>query len=248
VTVRSGLRRSLPYAAAIIGGFLVAYLLVAFVVFPSGLVPGNAKVPNVTGMQFDDADKKLGGVGLKARRSPARPDPKTPKGIVLEQDPRAGSRADEGETVTLVVSSGQQIVSVPSVVGLTQADAQTALEAAGFELGQVVEKSYAGPPGQVLASNPAAGAKVTIPASVSIVVSVGSNVALVPNLVGRSVSDARDVLESAKLSVGAISAPPGTSTDGGTVSGQSPAAGTHVPTGSKVMLQVGNIAAGGRPQ
>ena len=167
---------------------------------------------------------------------------------MLEQDPRAGLRAEEGATVTLVVSIGEQVVSVPPVVGLTQADAQTALEAAGFELGKVIERPNAGPPGQVLESTPASGAKVAIPATVSIVVSVGSNVALVPNVVGRSLSDAREVLESAKLSVGGITAPPGTSPDGGMVSSQSPAAGTHVATGSKVMLQVGAIAAGGRPQ
>jgi serine/threonine-protein kinase len=146
------------------------------------------------------------------------------------------------------VSTGQQIVAVPPVVGLTQADAQTAIEAAGFEVGQVVERSSTEPPGQVLESTPAAGSKVSIPAIVSLVVSVGSNVALVPNVVGRSVDDARDVLKSAKLNVGGISAPPGTNADAGTVSAQNPAAGTHVATGTKVMLQVGTPAAGGRPQ
>jgi eukaryotic-like serine/threonine-protein kinase len=248
VTVRTGLRRSLPYAVTIIGGFLVAYLLVAFVVFPSGFVPGDAKVPNVTGMQYDEANKRLAGVGLKAQRSPGRPDPTTPKGIVLEQDPRPGLRAEEGATITLVVSTGQQVVAVPPIVGLTQSDAQAAIEAAGFELGQVVERPNAGPPGQVLESTPAGGSKVVIPASVSIVVSVGSNVALVPNVVGRSVSDAREVLQSAKLGVGGIMAPPGVSTAAGMVSSQNPAAGAHVATGSKVVLQIGPGVSGARPQ
>lgn len=247
MNVRAGLRRSLPYAVAIIGGFLAAYLLVAFVVFPSGFVPGDARVPNVAGLQYEEADKKLAAVGLKARRSPGRPDPTTPKGVVLEQDPRAGLRAEEGTTVTLVVSTGQQIVAVPPVVGLTQADARTAIEAAGFEVGEVVERPSSNPPGQVLESTPATGTKVPIPATVSLVVSVGSSVALVPNVVGRSVEDARDVLKSAKLNVGDIAAPPGANTEGGTVSSQNPAAGARVATGTKVMLQVGTPA-GGRPQ
>lgn len=248
MSVRTGLRRSLPYAVAIIGGFVVAYLLVAFVVFPSGFVPGDARIPNVKGLPYDEADKKLAGVGLKAQHSPGHPDPTTPKGVVLEQDPRPGLRAEEGATVTLVVSTGQQIVAVPAVVGLTQADAQSAIEAAGFELGQVVERPSSNPPGQVLESTPGAGAKVSIPSSVSIVVSVGSNVALVPNVVGRSLEDARDVLRSAKLNVGGVTAAPGSSAEGGTVSAQNPPAGARVATGSKVMLSVGSIAAGGRPQ
>ena len=49
---RTSLRRSLPYAVTIIGGFLLAYLIVAFLIFPSGVIPGNAKVPNVGGLLF----------------------------------------------------------------------------------------------------------------------------------------------------------------------------------------------------
>ena len=75
--------------------------------------------------------------------------------------------------MTLVVSAGQQIVNVPAVVGLSQADAQAALEGAGFELGQVIQKPSAKPRGQVLESRPAAGAKAAIPSPVSIVVSSG---------------------------------------------------------------------------
>jgi serine/threonine-protein kinase len=64
--------------------------------------------------------------------------------------------------VTLAVSAGQQIVDVPSVVGLSQADAQTALEAAGFELGQSREGEHHAARA-VVESRPAAGTKTTIP-------------------------------------------------------------------------------------
>lgn len=247
MTLRVGLRRSLPYAVAVIGGFLFAYLLVAFMIFPSGVVTGDAHVPSVTGLGYDEAVKRLGEVGLKARRGSGRVNGTTPKGVVLEQDPAAGTRAKEGETVTLSVSAGQQVVAVPSVVGLTQADAESALEAAGFDLGQVVQRENSGPPGQVLESTPPSGVRVAIPSSVSLVVSVGSAVALVPNVVGRSVGDARDVLESAGLALGQVSAPTPEVSDGELVTGQNPAAGSHVPTGTKITLQVGSTTAGGRP-
>ena len=38
-------------------------------------------------------------------------------GTVLEQDPPAGSRADEGSTVTITVSTGLGTVPVPDVAG-----------------------------------------------------------------------------------------------------------------------------------
>lgn len=100
------LRGSLPYAAAIIGGFLVAYLIVAFLIFPSGVVPGDAKVPNVTGLLFDDAAKRLGAVGFKASRGATEYREATPVNTVLGQDPPAGMKQPEGSAVTLTVSTG----------------------------------------------------------------------------------------------------------------------------------------------
>jgi len=105
VSVRTSLRGSLPYAVTIIGGFLIAYLFVAFVVFPSGVVPGNAKVPNVTGLLFDDANKRLAQVGFKAERGDQQYREATPEGTVLVQDPQPGTREPEGSTVTLTLST-----------------------------------------------------------------------------------------------------------------------------------------------
>jgi eukaryotic-like serine/threonine-protein kinase len=174
VSLRSRFRGSLPYAVAVIGGFLLAYLIVAFLIFPSGVIPGNAKVPNVTGLPFDDASKRLAEVGFKAERGEARFHAASPKETVLEQDPRAGTRDVEGAAVTLVVSAGQQLVAIPAIVGLAQAEAQTMLEGAGFELGQVTEKPNAAPRGQVLESQPPAGTKAAVPSAVSITVSSGT--------------------------------------------------------------------------
>ena len=174
MSLRSAVRGSLPYAVAVIGGFLIAYLIVAFIIFPSGVITGNAKVPNVTGLSFDDASKRLAEVGFKAERGEARFHGASPKETVLEQDPRAGTRDVDGAKVTLVVSAGQQMVAVPAIVGLAQGDAQSLLEGAGFELGQVTEKPNAAPKGQVIESRPAPGTKAGIPSAVAITVSTGT--------------------------------------------------------------------------
>jgi beta-lactam-binding protein with PASTA domain len=104
MTLRTRLRDSLPYAVVVIGGFLVAYLVVAFLIFPSGVVPGNAKVPNVIGLQFDDAAKRLAAVGFRASRAGDEEREATPINTVLTQDPAAGTKEVEGSTVALTVS------------------------------------------------------------------------------------------------------------------------------------------------
>ena len=174
MNVRAKLRASLPYAVAIVGGFLVAYLIVAFIVFPSGVIPGNAKVPNVAGLMIDDAAKQLAAVGFSAQRTEERFTGGAPRGTVLEQDPRPGTRDVEGTTVRLVVSAGQEIVKVPSIVGMTQSDAEAALEGAGFEVGAVAQEHSSAPVGHVVDSKPAPGSRVAIPSSVSISVSDGT--------------------------------------------------------------------------
>jgi eukaryotic-like serine/threonine-protein kinase len=174
VSLRTTLRSSLPYAVAILGGFLTAYLLVAFFIFPSGVIPGNARIPSVTGLMLDDAAKQLAAVGFAAQRSEERFHGGAPKGTVLEQDPRAGTRQVEGTTVRLVVSAGQELVKVPAIVGMTQSDAEAALEGAGFELGTVAQTHSSAPVGQVVESKPAPGSRVAIPSSVSISVSDGT--------------------------------------------------------------------------
>lgn len=104
MTLRTRLRGSLPYAVVIIGGFLVAYLIVAFLIFPSGVIPGNAKVPNVIGLQFDAAASRLAAVGFRASRAGDEERDATPVNTVLAQDPQPGTKEPEGSTVALTVS------------------------------------------------------------------------------------------------------------------------------------------------
>src|SRR3954469_20295106 len=100
MSVRTKVRGSMLYAVVIVGGFLIAYLIVAFLIFPSGVIPGNAKVPNVTGLLFDDAAKRLAAVGFKATRGGEEYREATPVNTVLGQDPPAGMKEVEGSTVS----------------------------------------------------------------------------------------------------------------------------------------------------
>src|SRR5215218_3771566 len=138
---RTHFRGSLVYLVAIVAGFALAYLLVAFVVFPAGVIPRDLKVPNVTGLDFDDAAQRLAQAGFKAEQGEQRYNNTAPKMTVLEQSPPPGSREGIGDVITLVVSGGQRLVAIPAVSGMTRGDAQAALEKEGFDVGDVTEAS-----------------------------------------------------------------------------------------------------------
>jgi serine/threonine-protein kinase len=240
VSWRGGIRRNIPYLIAIVGGFLLAYLVAAFVLFPSGVIPQDVKVPNVVGLDFETAEKRLAQSGFKAERGESRFHASAPEGTVLEQVPPAESRDLVGGTVKLAVSGGQRTAVVPNVVGLARPDAERLIEQAGFDVGDVTEQPSDQPRGAILDTRPAPGANAVAPSAIALVLSAGPNVVLVPDVVGRSFAQARQLLEQIGLRVGDVSTEPGGGNDGAAmVVSQSPAAGSQVTAGSRVGLRVG---------
>ncbi|WP_327161552.1 Stk1 family PASTA domain-containing Ser/Thr kinase [Streptomyces zaomyceticus] len=97
-------------------------------------------VPDVTGETVADATAALQEAGLEVVVAPERIDSPEDAGSVAAQSLAQGSRAAEGDTITLTVSKGPKLVEVPDVTGETTDDARTALEEAGFEV--EVKKSF----------------------------------------------------------------------------------------------------------
>jgi serine/threonine-protein kinase len=92
-------------------------------------------VPDVTGESVEDARADLVEAGLKVKVSSERvTSSDIGKGEVARQTPESGSTAAEGDTVTLTLSKGPEMVEVPDVVGDNVDDAKAELEAAGFEV------------------------------------------------------------------------------------------------------------------
>ncbi|MER7235591.1 Stk1 family PASTA domain-containing Ser/Thr kinase [Streptomyces olivaceus] len=89
-------------------------------------------VPDVTGDDLDEARTELSEAGLKVKVAEKRVNSEHDSGQVARQTPEPGSEAAEGDTVTLTVSKGPEMVEVPDVVGDSVDDAKQKLEDAGF--------------------------------------------------------------------------------------------------------------------
>ena len=64
--------------------------------FPRGVIPRDVKVPNVTGLDFDEAAQRLAQAGFKAEQGEQRYNNSAPKMTVLEQSPPPGAREGVG--------------------------------------------------------------------------------------------------------------------------------------------------------
>lgn len=96
-------------------------------------------IPNVVGMKLEDAEKTLTDAGFQVATGEEKFDATVPKGSVISQT-TAGTTAHRGDTVTVVVSKGAEMVKVPDIKkNDLMADASKALTEAGFEVEVVWE-------------------------------------------------------------------------------------------------------------
>ncbi|MER5477947.1 Stk1 family PASTA domain-containing Ser/Thr kinase [Streptomyces sp. NPDC002734] len=91
-------------------------------------------VPDVTGSELDEARSDLEAAGLKVRIDPEEIHSPHERGQVARQSPEPGGRAGEGDTVTLTLSKGPEMIEVPDVTGMSADEATAELEEAGFEV------------------------------------------------------------------------------------------------------------------
>ena len=131
-------------------------------------------------------------------------------------------------------------VFVPTVLGKDQAEAQTILEDAGFEVA-VSSVPNDAPEGTVLEQDPRAGEEVDEGSTVTISVSAGVGTVVLPDVTGQRSKQARRTLEDKGLRVQEDQRP-SSSVRAGLVIGTEPPAGTEVERGSRVTLLISSGA------
>jgi eukaryotic-like serine/threonine-protein kinase len=233
-------QRLWPYLAAAVGGFGLAWLLITVFVFPPGAAPGDAKLPDVIGLSFDVASQRLQQAGFKAKRGEMRYENAAPAMSVLQMTPTEGTTQPLGSTVTLDLSNGPKTGAVPNVVGMQPAQADSVLDAAGFSTaGDTVRQASDQPVGTVIQTRPGAGTRAVVPSAVTLVLSAGPATIPVPGLAGRTIVEARILLEQVGLSLGDVTIlSGGGSQDMASVVKQDPDSGTLVPAGTRVKVSV----------
>lgn len=129
--------------------------------------PEPIPVPAVTGASAAAATAAIEEAGLSVARADDVHSTSVPKGSVASQSPADGTLT-RGETVTITVSKGPEMVTVPDVKGLTEAQAKQKLEAAGLTV--EVNTFFSGVLDEVTASRPSGGQTVEKGSTVTILV------------------------------------------------------------------------------
>ena len=238
----------LMIVVAVIIAFIAIFLIgKAAGVFKFG--PGTAitdtssekvEVPNVVGMDEDEAIKALNKAGLGYKITARKESDKYEKGEVMQQSPVGGKKAKKNSQIELVISNGKKAeeVSVPDVTGKSESDAQKILEDAGFVVKSEATYSDDVDEGAVISTDPVAGSKLKEGDTVTMKVSMGAEKAEVPSLTGKSESEAQSLLAQAGLEVGNVTPKHSDSVAEGCIISQGIKAGKKVSKGTSVDYEV----------
>ena len=194
------------------------------------------EVPPVVGLPVADARQQL--VDLKFKVSiTEEANEDQPAGIVFDQTPKRGERVDEGSTVQLKVSAGAGAIPVPNVTGSQIDRARALLEAEGFTVRTEDVVSEDAAVGEVVDQSPAANQDAKKGSEVVLSVSTGPAPREVPEVAGRTVAEASNLLGQAGFSVAQTSESSDT-VDAGKVIRTDPPSGSMQPKGATITLVV----------
>lgn len=227
-------RRSTWWIWLVIGLVLLAALGGAFYYYLMQPIT----VPNVVGLTQSQAEEAITSAGFKVGSVvPTQTLSAAEIGNVVTQTPVPKSQAKKRSEIIITVSGGQALVSVPSVVGKPQADAEKALTDAGFQVSIQQGFSATVAKGSVISQSPAEGQQVPVTTTIGIVVSQGAQNVIVPGVIGQSQSAALTALKDAGLGAQAVTSASNSAATG-QVFAQLPTAGSSIPPATVVGILV----------
>lgn len=194
---------------------------------------------NVVGLYKTAAEEQMKKNGFTNYTFKEQTDATVEKGYVISQSVDDGTAITKDTAITIVISSGKEMTSVPNVVNYEDSQATTLLEEAGLKVthgyayDDNVEKDH------VISSDPVAGTEVEEGSTVKIIISNGKKQkkVVVPNLEEMSEADAAVKLTELNL-VGAPTYEYSDTVKEGQVISQDPVVNTEVDEQSTVSYVV----------
>ena len=202
--------------------------------------PPEVSMPNVVGLSKEEARQEIENAKLKFEVEKEEYNKDVPEGFVISQDPTYMERFNkvkQGSTVKVVISKGQEKTTVPKVVGMEKDKAIKALEDAKLKVEVVEETSKKVQEGYVISQETDPDTEAFAGDTVIIHVSTGVEKVTVPDVIGKTQSEAKSMLEAQGFVVSVV-----TSEDSSKASGvvlkQSLDSGKSVEKGSSITITV----------
>ena len=189
-------------------------ILIILIIWLNGYTQHGKEVSvcDVTGLTISEAQPLLAAQGLKMEVIDSTYSDKVPFGTIVEQDPKPMSHAKHGRAVYVTINAtSRRKVTMPDLQDMSYRQAETTLRGMGLQVDTVYEYEPSEYKDLVLdvKSGDASltpGTKVSVGTRVHLVVGKGrgTEVVVVPNVIGMTMQEARSTLLNRHLTVGAV--------------------------------------------
>jgi len=221
-------------------GLVILIILFDNIVMPWYVSSPETSVPEVVGLQISEAINLLEKDGFEPIIRDTSYGLQLPVGEVFFQKPDAGAMVKEGRAVYLFVSGGEKVITVPLLKGKSILDAKFALERLGLKLGRVERIPSSQPEDMIFDQQYAEGTRLKQGEFVGVIISAGrgGGSIIVPDLIGKSLTEARKILADSSLIIGKINYQPSSTLLPNTILDQYPSSGNSLNPGNAVDIFV----------
>lgn len=197
------------------------------------------EVPNFVGKTVQAAEQSASERKLTLRATEEAFSTDVAAGLIISQDQPAGKAVKVGRVVNVAVSLGPEMVGVPDVQRRALIEARLIIDRARLQIGELREafdEDVKG--GFVISQNPQPGARLERGSPIHLVVSKGPQRIQMPLLVGRSLTEARRMLQELGVTLAAVKTVPTADMNPETIVDQSPSPGTRIRSQDAVTVTV----------
>lgn len=194
------------------------------------------EAPSVIGMTFEEAQQLLLTHNLYITKTASEYSATVPAGQIIRQSPLNGETVNQGSTIQVVVSAGNETVVVPDLRYMTESAARARASAVKLNIAVYYETSMTVSAGLVIRQDVSPEITLAPNSTISVWVSTGYQVS-VPNCVGKNQDAAIAALSAARLAC-SVTNQSSSAIPAGQVISQSIAAGQSVEQGTTVTLVV----------
>ena len=219
-------------------GLLTLLLLAIVTVTVFALnTPKDVTIPDVVGLEYEEAKEKLEELNLKVNKESIVSD-EVEEGFVVKTDPAEGRTVKERSTVDVFVSEGKEKVEFDDYVGQNFKQVERILEDAGYTV-KAYEKISDEPIGQIITQIQPEPKEKVVPSETTVIfeVSSGPERVTLSSLSGMTRSEVQNYADRNNLTV-QFSEDYSNQVKEGLVISQSPSAGTEVVVGSTIQAVI----------
>ena len=195
------------------------------------------EVPEGIGLTAQEYKKITGELGLTVTEIESYSEDTEP-GIIITQEPEAGTALHREDSITITVSKGPEPFVIDDYIGKQLESVQSVLKELNIEIDIVEEYSDEVEEGTIISQTPASGSTMTKGDTVVFIVSKGPEEIKMPDIVGKTQEEAEAIIRELGMTEGKVTKLYRDSIPAGEVVRQDIEAGTTLEPGTEITFAI----------